>query len=230
VPCSKLERLEKSKNNNLHVVKIELGCDTNIFNRNSGWSVPNEYKNKVPLLVLGRLDPIKGHERIIKIAAKLFAKWPTNYEPPLLHIIGEPANLNETDIKRYAESVGLELNKNILLTSSRVANIKDYLCSAAVGIIPSLGSEIICRVAYEFLLCGTPIVVSDAGALQESLFDESAGQFFKNIDDEDVVSSVLLEEIKRSLSEGEGAKQLRSKKAESLYSIETMAHKLTGIL
>lgn len=38
---------------------------------------------------------------------------------------------------------------------------------AHFGVVPSFDSEVICRVAVEFMQLGTPVLVSDAGALPE---------------------------------------------------------------
>jgi glycosyltransferase involved in cell wall biosynthesis len=51
----------------------------------------------------------------------------------------------------------------------RVRDIAVWMRQSSFGLIPSLGSEVICRVAVEFLQQGTPLVSSNVGALAEVL-------------------------------------------------------------
>ena len=71
------------------------------------------------------------------------------------------------------------MGEEVCLTSTRVENISELINSSMLGVIPSLWSEDICRVAQEFLLCGVPVFVSGVGALEDCLFS-GAGVSYKN--------------------------------------------------
>jgi glycosyltransferase involved in cell wall biosynthesis len=57
----------------------------------------------------------------------------------------------------------------LLIMDERVRDVALWMRQSSFGLIPSLGSEVICRVAVEFLQQGTPLVSSNTGALTEVL-------------------------------------------------------------
>jgi glycosyltransferase involved in cell wall biosynthesis len=57
----------------------------------------------------------------------------------------------------------------LLILDERVRDVFVWMRQSSFGLIPSLDSEVICRVAVEFLQQGTPVVSSRAGALAEVL-------------------------------------------------------------
>jgi len=173
-------------------------------------------------VVLGRLDPVKGHESILRIFAKTLKKWPEGHVRPKLHIIGEEANLSSNQVSQWIEE--LNLNSHVLLTNKRVSDIQSVLHKACLGIVPSLGSEHICRVAEEFLLVGTPIFVSGAGATEEVLFS-GAGQSYKGCDEEKAAQK-LVECALQTLMEPESIREARANAARDLFSLETMGKNL----
>lgn len=196
--------------------KIALGIDG--FHYSPRSSLNSE------CIVLGRLDPVKGHEHILKIFSLVLKNWPKNVERPLLHIIGENANLDTGDLLKTAQLDSLVLGKDFKLTNQRVHDIQNILRHASVGIIPSLGSEHICRVAEEFLLLGTPIFVSGAGATEETLF-EGAGDSYRDCDD-NVAAQKLTNFIINSRKESPSQREQRALKASELFSLETMGRSL----
>ena len=151
---------------------IYLGCDSEKF-------TPNvcDYPKRPTLLLLGRLDPIKGHFEFIDFFSTFLSKT-TLVPKPVLKIIGKDANLSAKKIRDYAISKGLRLNEDFIIINEFVENISEHKNSASVGIISSLGSEVICRVSEEFLLSGVPIFVSNVGSLSECLFSDLAGKSF----------------------------------------------------
>lgn len=174
------------------------------------------------LVILGRLDPVKGHERMLRIFALALHKWPSNQPKPFLHIVGQDANLSAKQIRNLVDH--FHLGSDVLITNERVSKVENLLGAACLGLIPSLGSEHICRVAEEFLLVGTPILVSGAGATEEVLFP-GAGDSYKGLSDE-VTADKLIQCILRAREESKVERESRSHKARELFSLEVMGKKL----
>ncbi len=107
---------------------------------------------------VGRLDPVKGYKLLIKAFAesKISAK---------LLIAGEEKNLKASDLINTARRAGVE--EKMILLPYRVVNIASLMSAFDAGVISSLSSEIIARVAFEFLSVGLPIVSTDVGMLSE---------------------------------------------------------------
>src|SRR5690606_1002039 len=111
-------------------------------------------------------------------------------------------------------------------TVERVSNPARLLSQTAVGLVPSLGSEIICRVAEEFLLCGTPVVAADVGALRECAQGDS-GAAYRN---EEIGSLQLAAWIRRSLEETKTEKLQRSIDAGRHFNLDAMADHLVDAI
>lgn len=207
------------------VTPITLGVDARVFTPDT----TSRRASKPSLMVFGRLDPVKGHERLMKLFKQVRGRWPTGTPSPILEIIGEPANISAEQIRAVAQALALVPDIDWKLTDKRIDNVAKIMSGAAVGVVPSLGSELICRVAEEFLLCGTPVAVSGVGSLNEVLFDDTAGFSFKNMNDEAIVTN-LLNWLSRSLHESTQDKLERAAKAKARFSIEAMAQSYAVLL
>ena len=204
---------------------IPLGCDSSKYYVREPIGRPF---SKIELLYVGRFDPIKGIDRLLKFYRALKERWPIDSPHLLLKIIGYPANISTMALVEMVRSQELG-NDDVAITDAKVPNIEEQMNQATAGIIPSLGSEIICRVAEEFLLCGTPILVSDAGSLPESVF-EGAGLVLGKpdhwLDRVDASIKFLLKAGKESKEE----KIKRSFEASKRFSLETMSDSLNRLL
>ena len=116
-------------------------------------------------VILGRLDPVKGHGLFFRVFARMLAR--KSQDRYTLAVVGEPENLSVEALEAQARDAGLTVGRDVNFTSARVDDINSLLSSACAGVVCSTGSEIICRVAQEFLVCGTPIVISGVGSLRE---------------------------------------------------------------
>lgn len=159
----------------LPITTITLGVDTINFSAPESWQAPE----RPELLIFGRFDPVKGHAEFMRIFRMIMdvAVTPTK---PRLRIVGEPENISVRHLQEFAKVAGLQWDEDVVVTAGRVQDVRGLLAGATMGVISSLGSEIICRVAEEFLLCGTPIAVSGVGSLEEVLIDPSMGLSYKN--------------------------------------------------
>lgn len=200
---------------------VTLGVDASKYRRVLGDGRPA----RPMVVVLGRLDPVKGHAAILDLMKPVWAGW-GEAQKPLLHIIGEPANLSADDLRRLIAERKAE--NDVLLTAARVADVAGILSGAALGVVPSLGSEVICRVAEEFLLCGTPVLVSGAGSLNEILFRDAGASYAGCKPAE--AAALMRKWIVRSVAEGEARKAERASNARARFSLEAMGAGLEAAL
>ena len=178
------------------------------------------------LLIFGRLDPIKGHSQFLS----LFAQFLTNLQQtslaiPCLQIVGKPANTTVAELEALAE--GLGISDHVQFCTDHVSHVAALLSKACMGIVCSLGSELICRVAQEFLLCGTPIFISDTGALPEVLFP-GAGVSYPLAEDEKMLA-LLMQAYTLRIQESLATRQERSRLAREHFSLEEMGLQLEAV-
>lgn len=110
----------------------------------------------------GRLDKIKGVEYFIKSHPYL-----KNRENMHYLISGEEINLSIEKLKRTADNLNI---KNISIIN-RVKDIREILSVTDIGVIPSIGSEAICRIALEMLSFGIPVIGSNINSIPETIKD-----------------------------------------------------------
>lgn len=121
---------------------------------------PPQPGGKVKIGLLGRLDPVKGHEVFLKAAAQLLGSGASAE----FHIAGYEANIKYADLLRQAED--LEIAAAVVF-HGRVDGPFKFMAGCDIGVIASLGSEAVSRAALEWLASGRPLVSTSAGSLPE---------------------------------------------------------------
>ena len=207
---------------NKTIVSIPLGLDTAIFH-----SRIRKEAARPRLVLVGRLDPIKGHEKFFELFCKVLKAWDRQHPRPFFEIIGQSSNIGSSALRGHAKSLGLKEGVDWGIVEARVSNLPERLANATLGVVPSLGSEVICRVTEEFLLSGTPVLVSNVGSLSECLIDEGFGNLFQD-NDHDV--QVLKNWIVRAFDEDQRTRDERAKRAASHFSLEKMGSQLVNFL
>jgi glycosyltransferase involved in cell wall biosynthesis len=219
-PCEVLtSELKRFTDKPIH--SIVIGLDA------AFWRPSPRASQRPKCLIFGRFDPIKGHREFMVLWKQILADYAERFPHgarPLLQMAGRNENLTKQDLLNTARALGL--TEDIEVLEGHAQDPSQLLSSAAVGIIPSLGSEVICRVAQEFLLCGTPILVSKAGALNEVLF-ESAG-LCSSLSAHD--RGELVSFLHSAITEDVSLRRERSEQARQRFSFEVMGDKLEKIL
>jgi len=138
------------------------------------------------LAVVGRYDPVKGHQETIDaLAIADFKTYLRENQWMQIIFIGESQSVSAISLFEHACHTfavrGQTLSNTrwmvevpekkirLLIIDERLRDVALWMRQSSFGLIPSLGSEVICRVAVEFLQQGTPLVSSNAGALSEVL-------------------------------------------------------------
>ena len=222
-PSAQLEVRGRSFFQSEKCCRIILGINTKRFHIIEQEEVRDE------LLIFGRFDPVKGHEHFMNIYG--YAKGMLNKQGrpmPQLHIVGEEANVSESQLIAAAGRIGLIPGKDVRVSKGRHPNPAKLLSGALIGIVSSIGSELICRVAEEFLVCGTPIFVSGMGSLDEMIFDRS-GWSYRGMGIEGA-ARMLAGAIEMSRSESRLARSERAAMAQRMFSYEAMGRQLDGLI
>jgi len=110
--------------------------------------------------IIARLAPVKDHATFIMAASLVLESVPDVH----FLICGSEAEITRNDLKALAENVNL--NSNIVF-SDHYEPVNEIMSILDVGVISSKGSEVISRVAMEYLAIGVPVVATDVNVLPE---------------------------------------------------------------
>ncbi|MDR2503161.1 MAG: glycosyltransferase [Deltaproteobacteria bacterium] len=155
------------------VFTITGGVDTGVFYPDAeagrvartslGWG-PEDFV----VGLLGRLDPVKGHEILIKALGRLKNRLKERFNCKFL-CLGMDSEMSEADVKRLCRESGIENN---VVVTGRVDDVRAWLNALDLGVLSSVASEAIARAALEILACGKPLLSSDIGVMPDILPSE----------------------------------------------------------
>jgi len=120
-------------------------------------------KNALILSIVGRLDPVKGHLILLQSLKALIEDYP---QLVLLILYRDAEHGNRKLIKLEEVITRLSLENHVRLIGPHTG-IREIMQWTTLGIISSIESEVICRVAVEFFSVGTPVVAFPTGCLPE---------------------------------------------------------------
>jgi len=115
------------------------------------------------LCIVGRVYPEKGHAVLYDAMARLLHKHPRLALLVADKAFDDPPEFRSTVQAREAE---LGLSERVRWLGFR-DDVRQVMALAHVGVIPSIASEVNCRVAVEFFSVGVPVVALPTGALPE---------------------------------------------------------------
>ena len=176
------------------------------------------------VLLAARLTPWKGQRVLIRAAAKLRAK---GYQDVVFVLAGDPQGRDA-----YVQELDSLINEhNLGGVVRRVGHVTDMpaaLAAAAMVTVPSTEPEAFGRVAVEAQAMGVPVVVSDLGAVPETVLappqsrPEQRTGWRVPPDDADA----LAEAIATALDMGASARDAMARRArthvESAFSLDKM--------
>ena len=174
--------------------------------------------NSILLGIVGRLDPVKGHSLFLKSLSYLL-KEGLNVKGL---IVGEEKNVKLYQLKALADS--LKISGRVIFIPEKREDIVDIMSAVDIGVIASVGSEMVARVHLEFMSCGKPVVVTNVGVLPEIVKEE----FGKVVE----VKEVLLSEgIKAIINKDlEKLGRLARKTTVSQYSMDKLSEKVNSFI
>ncbi len=181
------------------------------------------------LRIVGRFDPIKGHGPFFLWFRMLLDVWPQGEPQPWLEVIGEPANIPTAHLHAFARDVGLRHGQDYDIVDQRLSDLDARMSATHLGVICSQGSEVICRVAEEFLLCGCPLFVSGVGSLEDCLQHDGFGVSYRQMEPT-VAVATLKQWLWQSWREDAALRAARAEAAKQAFSLETMGKALVAAL
>jgi len=156
---------------------------------------------KEVLLNVGRIDPKNNISTLVRAYARF--REGNAFAGKLVLVGGEYSKSRDTAFRRVVEELGL--SDSVLITGCvPVEDLPGLYASATMVVFPSL-HEGFGIVAAEAMACGTPLVVSDAGALPEVVGD--AALVFGTPHDVDALAAAMA----RLLQNADLRQELREK-------------------
>jgi glycosyltransferase involved in cell wall biosynthesis len=117
--------------------------------------------------MVGRLSPVKGHRFFLEAMGEVIREFPNIRTV----IAGEDAQIKKEEILQSAEKLGIE--KIIML--GRVPDVEELISAFDIGVVSSIGSEMICRVLLECYAAGVAVVGTSVNQIEEIIGKSGAG-------------------------------------------------------
>ena len=136
--------------------------------------------------IVGRLSPVKGHRYFLEAASIVGQKYPKAQ----FVIAGGDAQIKMGEMKELAASLEV---KNIRFFEV-IDNIVDLIGAFDIGVVASIGSEMICRVLLEYFALGLPVVATSVNQISE-IMELSHGGILVPPEDSASLSAALLKLI-----------------------------------
>jgi D-inositol-3-phosphate glycosyltransferase len=175
---------------------VPCGVDTHLF-----WPRDKaEARQKLGLtakrvvLLVGRIEPIKGVDVLIRAAAELVAEYGNNPAELAVLVVGGGAKdgqMQNPEAVRLQNLVGeLGLEEFVHFLPSQNQNQMPYYYSAADVTVMSSHYESFGMAALESQACGTPVIASRVGGLPYAVHDKVSGLLVPD-DDKQALAEAL---------------------------------------
>ncbi|MGH1363831.1 MAG: glycosyltransferase family 4 protein [Calditrichia bacterium] len=121
--------------------------------------------------LIARLSPVKDHVTFLEAAALAHKECPES----IFIISGEDFEISMDELIERARE--LEIDKSLRFLG-KANDVRDIIQTLDVGVICSTGSEVICRIAAEYMAMGKPVISSRINILPEMIIDGENGATF----------------------------------------------------
>lgn len=142
------------------VAVIPHPVDTDRFRPPAEWPARGSV-----LLSIGRLSPMKGHRTLIRALALL-------PEDVRAVIAGPPSQQSREELLDLAFELGVGHRLDL---PGRVDDPMDLISTARIGVVTSLGSEVVSRSGMEMMSCGLPLLAAATNGLTDLVSDGVTG-------------------------------------------------------
>ena len=145
----------------------------------------------VVLLFVGRIQPLKAPDVLVRAAAELLAKDPTLAGRLQVVIAGGPSGTGlerPHHLEHLARSLGLSTTVRFVPPMDRSV-LADWYRSADVCVVPSY-NESFGLVAVEAQACGTPVIAAAVGGLRTAVRDGVSGLLVEGHDPTDYMRAI----------------------------------------
>lgn len=162
-----------------HVDVVHPGVDLERFTPGSRAAARQRHDvadDAIVLLFVGRIQPLKAPDILVKAAAELISAEPSVRDRLQVVICGGPSGSGlerPTALMDLARQLGIDDLVRFEPPSDR-ASLVDWYRAADVTVVPS-HSESFGLVAVESQACGTPVVAAAVGGLRTAVADQVSG-------------------------------------------------------
>ena len=162
-------------------------------------------KHRRVIGIVGRIRPVKGQRILLKSFVALRKRFPDI----VLLMLYRDTNETEAEWQGLLQDlVESNLLQSVYLYGYR-EDVLEIMRHTDIGVVSSVDSEVICRVAVEFFSVGTPVVAFPTGALPEIIQDGVTGRIAKDKSAEALAEALewMLESPERIAEFGQNARQ-----------------------
>jgi D-inositol-3-phosphate glycosyltransferase len=150
-----------------------------------------------PILFVGRIQPLKGIDILIKALALVKQREPAIAQAICLSIIGGDPNpdsqLEQAEFERLKTlSAELDMGELITFLGAKDQDTLVYYYSAAEMIVVPSHYESFGMVALEAMACGTPVIASNVGGLSFNIEDGFNGYLVPGRDPQALADKIIL--------------------------------------
>ena len=173
---------------------VHPGVDLDVFtpgNRTEARRRRGLPMDAIVLLFVGRIQPLKAPDVLVRAAAQLVARDPALRSRLVVAVCGGPSGSGleqPTALVDLARSLGI-LDLVRFEPPSDRETLVDWYRAADVAVVPS-HSESFGLVAVEAQACGTPVVASAVGGLRTAVANEVSGLLVDGHDPRDFAAAI----------------------------------------
>ncbi|MGB2804221.1 MAG: glycosyltransferase family 4 protein [Candidatus Zixiibacteriota bacterium] len=146
------------------VTTVPVGIDHDFFSpreSDTTWkerlSIP---EGNLVVGMVGRLSPVKGHEYFVQAANYVLRQVPHT----IFIICGENAQISSEELRERAGELNMGEKFRFV---GKTRDVREIISLFDIGVVSSVGSETICRVALEYMSMGKPVVGTNVNAIPE---------------------------------------------------------------
>jgi D-inositol-3-phosphate glycosyltransferase len=176
------------------IVTIAPGVDLDVFRPGEAAAARRRLgfaDDAVVLLFVGRIQPLKAPDVLMRAVAELLAADPTLRDRLVVAVVGAPSGTGLAEPEQLQKLAGHLGIADVTRFDRPVphADLADYYRAASVTVVPSY-TESFGLVAVESQACGTPVVAARVGGLQTAVADGSSGILVDGHDPVDYANAV----------------------------------------
>jgi glycosyltransferase involved in cell wall biosynthesis len=155
--------------------------------------------DRLRLVLVGRFDPVKGHQTVLEAFRLLQREFPQTE----LGFIGYPAAIDAAELRRQAAGLPVTI-------IDHQVDIVSTLARYQIGIIASSASEAVPRAGLEYLSRGMPVVGTRINSIPE-LIEDGVNGLLVPPDDPEAMAGALIRICREYGAFKEGVRRSRDR-------------------
>jgi len=164
--------------------------------------------------IVGRFSPDKGHKHFFRAAGIIAKKYPKVW----FLAAGWKAQLTVEDIHEMVRKEGV-FDRTVF--PGQYSDARDIIGTLDAGVIASVRSETVCRIAMEYMAMGIPVIAADTNVIPEIVRHNESGLVVPSGNPEAMAQAMKQLLISKEKIKAFG--QLGRKIVEKEYSLESFA-------